>query len=112
MIGNRVFAIKGDINEMEYLLQQSTIEPAEALEALESIKKGIFLLEEILNEFREFVKATQLEHRGDRPQRACARGNGRRFPKRSRDRVSSSSWPATCRRSRPTRRSSSAASAS
>jgi signal transduction histidine kinase len=61
MIGNRVFAIKGDINELEYLLKQENVEPEKALELMESIKKGIFLLEEILNEFREFVKATQLE---------------------------------------------------
>ncbi|MCX8053672.1 MAG: GAF domain-containing protein [Armatimonadetes bacterium] len=61
MIGNRVFAIKGDINELEYLLKQSKIDPKQALDLMESIKKGIFLLEEILNEFREFLKATQLE---------------------------------------------------
>ncbi|MGQ9455831.1 MAG: GAF domain-containing protein [Armatimonadota bacterium] len=61
MIGNRVFAIKGDINELEYLLSQQNIDPGKALELMQSIKKGIFLLEEILNEFREFVKATQLE---------------------------------------------------
>ncbi|MDH7601839.1 MAG: GAF domain-containing protein [Armatimonadota bacterium] len=61
MIGNRVFAIKGDINELEYLLKENKIDPQRALEILESIKKGIFLLEEVLNEFREFVKATQLE---------------------------------------------------
>ena len=61
MIGNRVFAIKGDINELEYLLRRHRIEPTQALDLMESIKKGIFLLEEILNEFREFLKATQLE---------------------------------------------------
>ncbi|MGC8862938.1 MAG: GAF domain-containing protein [Armatimonadota bacterium] len=61
MIGNRVFAIKGDINELEYLLRQEKIEPEKALELMDSIKKGIFLLEEILHEFREFLKATQLE---------------------------------------------------
>ena len=61
MIGNRVFAIKGDINELEYLLRRHEVDPAKALELMESIKKGIFLLEEILHEFREFLKATQLE---------------------------------------------------
>ncbi len=61
MIGNRVFAIKGDINELEYLLKEQKIDPDKALEIMESIKRGIFLLEEVLNEFREFVKATQLE---------------------------------------------------
>ena len=61
MIGNRVFAIKGDINELEHILQGGSVRPADALKLSESIKKGIFLLEEILNEFREFVKATQLD---------------------------------------------------
>lgn len=61
MIGNRVFAIKGDINELEWLIAQEKIDSDGALKLSESIKKGIFLLEEILNEFREFVKATQLD---------------------------------------------------
>lgn len=61
MIGNRVFAIKGDINEMEYLMQSGALDPADARKLLASTKNGIFLLEEILNEFREFVKATQLD---------------------------------------------------
>lgn len=61
MIGNRVFAIKGDINEIEYLLRSGRVDRADAKKLLASVKNGIFLLEEILNEFREFVKATQLE---------------------------------------------------
>jgi len=61
MIGNRVFAIKGDVNEIEYLLEAGVIDPADAHRLVDSIKNGIFLLEEILNEFREFVKATQLD---------------------------------------------------
>ncbi|MCX6343921.1 MAG: GAF domain-containing protein [Armatimonadetes bacterium] len=61
MIGNRVFAIKGDFNELEWMLGQPNIDSQSALRISESIKKGIFLLEDILNEFREFVKATQLD---------------------------------------------------
>jgi signal transduction histidine kinase len=61
MIGNRVFAIKGDINELEYHLQRHSIDCDAALRLSESIKNGIYLLEEILNEFREFVKAGRLE---------------------------------------------------
>ncbi len=61
MIGNRVFAIKGDINELEHMLHSGRVERADGRKLLDSIKNGIFLLEEILNEFREFVKATQLE---------------------------------------------------
>jgi len=61
MIGNRVFAIKGDVNELEYMIQSNSLGEGEARKLTESIKNGIFLLEEILNEFREFVKATQLD---------------------------------------------------
>ncbi len=61
MIGNRVFAIKGDINELEHHLQRRSIDCDTALTLSESIKNGIYLLEEILNEFREFVKAGRLE---------------------------------------------------
>jgi signal transduction histidine kinase len=61
MIGNRVFAIKGDINELKHLCAQGQMDVKEATRLSESIEKGIFLLEELLNEFREFVKATQIE---------------------------------------------------
>ena len=61
MIGNRVFAIKGDINELEYVLRKREPDIQECLQLIESVNKGIFLLEEILNEFREFVKSTQVE---------------------------------------------------
>jgi signal transduction histidine kinase len=60
MIGNRVFAIKGDLNELDYLLAQPQ-DDHEGFKALvESIRKGVFRLEEILQEFRDFVMATQL----------------------------------------------------
>ena len=61
MIGNRVFAIKGDVNELEHILRQDKVEADSALKMSDGIKNGIFLLEEILSEFREFVKATQLD---------------------------------------------------
>lgn len=61
MIGNRVFAVKGDINELKHLCSASQIDGQSAIRLSESIEKGIFLLEEILNEFREFVKETQLD---------------------------------------------------
>lgn len=83
MIGNRVFAIKGDINELEYLLQQTKIEPRVALDLMESIKKGIFLLEELLNEFREFVKATQLDLEGADLNELVKESIDEGFPKRS-----------------------------
>jgi signal transduction histidine kinase len=60
MIGNRTFAIKGDLNELEYRLGESPDKRAEFQELAESIRRGIFRLEEILQEFRDFVRATQI----------------------------------------------------
>ncbi len=59
MIGNRVFAIKGDLNEIKHL--QNTDCSAQAITpVIESLERGVFRLEEILAEFREFVVATKL----------------------------------------------------
>lgn len=82
MIGNRVFAIKGDVNELEYLLA-SGVSVQEALKLSESIKNGIFLLEEILNEFREFVKATQLDMEEADLNELVREAIDESFPKRS-----------------------------
>ena len=60
MMGNRVFAIKGDLNELEYQLSQSDQSCRQFQELAENIHKGVFRLEEILQEFRDFVLATQL----------------------------------------------------
>jgi signal transduction histidine kinase/putative methionine-R-sulfoxide reductase with GAF domain len=60
MIGNRVFAIKGDLNELEYGLCQPEDTREQLKELAESIKNGVFRLEEILMEFRDFVMATSL----------------------------------------------------
>lgn len=62
MIGNRTFALKGDLNEMEYILAERPWEEArEALKELtSSMAQGIARLEEILREFRDFVVATHL----------------------------------------------------
>jgi len=60
MIGNRTFAIKGDLNELEYRLSEPD-DRRDAFRVLaEGIRRGIFRLEEILQEFRDFVRATQL----------------------------------------------------
>jgi signal transduction histidine kinase len=76
MIGNRTFAIKGDINELKYVLSQYSAEIAalediprvqvennlaSIVELTDSIERGVFRLEEILREFRDFVMATQLK---------------------------------------------------
>ncbi len=60
MIGNRTFAIKGDLNELEYRLSDPEDRRDEFRELAESIRRGIFRLEEILQEFRDFVRATQI----------------------------------------------------
>ena len=60
MIGNRTFAIKGDLNELEFHLSQPADKRAEFRDLAEGIRLGIFRLEEILQEFRDFVRATQL----------------------------------------------------
>jgi histidine kinase len=68
MIGNKVFAIKGHLNELEHVLQSlaaagSSLPPeVETLRDLTArIHQGVFRLEEILQEFRDFVIATQLK---------------------------------------------------
>ena len=60
MIGNRTFAIKGDLNELEYRLSEPDDQRSEFRELAEGIRRGIFRLEEILQEFRDFVRATQI----------------------------------------------------
>jgi signal transduction histidine kinase len=61
MIGNRVFALKGDVNELGFLLK----EPTSNQEALQEVQKnlsiGVTRIEEILQEFRDFLTATQLD---------------------------------------------------
>lgn len=60
MIGNRTFAIKGDLNELEYVLSEEEDKRAVFRDLAGSIRRGIFRLEEILQEFRDFVRATQI----------------------------------------------------
>lgn len=61
MIGNKVFALKGQLNELEYLAQQPAFDREEVLDVLDRAKQGVFRLEEILTEFRDFLMATHLE---------------------------------------------------
>jgi signal transduction histidine kinase len=62
MIGNRLFALKGDLNELTYILEpMPRDEHRKELEAIAaSMARGVERLEEILREFRDFVVATQL----------------------------------------------------
>src|SRR5690606_7647187 len=73
MIGNAVFGVKGHLNELTHLLSKdegwgmgdengasSTHPLQEARELAGNITRGIYRLEQILSEFRDFVLATQL----------------------------------------------------
>lgn len=60
MIGNRVFAIRGDINELRFLLSENPISRENAQKALGKIELSVEKLEEILRDFRDFVTATSL----------------------------------------------------
>ncbi|HWD40077.1 MAG TPA: ATP-binding protein, partial [Fimbriimonas sp.] len=60
MIGNRVFALKGDVNELLHLLHGECVDVAD-LRALQlSLQTNVSRLEEILQDFRDFVTATKL----------------------------------------------------
>ena len=83
MIGNRTFAIKGDLNELEYRLSEPADKRTEYQALAEGMRRGIFRLEEILQEFRDFVRATQIslaECDLNELIRQCA---GESYPKRS-----------------------------
>jgi signal transduction histidine kinase len=65
MIGNTVFGVKGHLNEVNYILKsKSDSEPDpdwnDVKELTGHITRGIYRLEGILGEFRDFVLATQL----------------------------------------------------
>jgi len=82
MIGNRTFAIKGDLNEVEYLLQQPEVNREELTELIGSIRRGISRLEEILHEFRDFVMATHLSTGVDNVNNIIAQTVAEIFPRR------------------------------
>lgn len=62
MIGNRSFALKGDLNELKHLISElADGEQKRVLaEVSTGMERGIDRLDEILREFRDFVVATQL----------------------------------------------------
>lgn len=60
MIGNRVFALKGDVNELRHLLEESKPDVVELKSLQRSLEVNLTRIEEILQDFRDFVSATQL----------------------------------------------------
>ena len=90
MIGNKVFGIKGELNELEYVvgkgadgetlgnLTRGAVRPL-----LEGMKNGVFRLEELLAEFRDFVRATALTTAPADATEVTAGVVAETFPKRS-----------------------------
>ena len=60
MIGNRVFALKGDINELQHLLASRNPDVGEIRILQKSLSTNVTRIEEILQDFRDFLTATQL----------------------------------------------------
>lgn len=59
MIGNRVFALRGDVNELGHLVQgKLNVDELHALQ--KSLAANVTRIEEILQDFRDFVTATQI----------------------------------------------------
>jgi signal transduction histidine kinase len=60
MIGNRVFALKGDLNEFGHVLSEADPSAEELMELQKSLTVNVQRIEEILHDFRDFVTATQI----------------------------------------------------
>lgn len=87
MIGNRVFALRGDVNELGHLLD-TTPPPLDALREIHrSLGTNVTRVEEILHEFRDFVMATHVD-RQPADLNAIVEGAVREvFPRRTRVRL-------------------------
>lgn len=60
MIGNRVFALKGDVNELGHIIRQPELARGTLEELHKSLEVNIERIEELLQDFRDFISATQL----------------------------------------------------
>lgn len=61
MMGNRLFALKGDVNELSFLLDNAVLDRDELKVCHDHIYIGVVRLEEILQDFRDFLTATQVD---------------------------------------------------
>ncbi|MDW8367761.1 MAG: GAF domain-containing protein [Abditibacteriales bacterium] len=59
MIGNAVFALKGNLSELRYLINTYQCPPG-APALLERVMANVYRIEEILSEYKDFVLATQI----------------------------------------------------
>ncbi len=85
MIGNRAFALKGDVNELGYLINELPDGTSKVAfnEISQSLGNGIERLEEILREFRDFVMAAQSQLISEDINRAIHETLKETFPKRT-----------------------------
>jgi signal transduction histidine kinase len=89
MIGNTVFGVKGHLNELNHIMAQNTkaeTQPHdwdEAKQLMEHVSRGIYRLEGILSEFRDFVLATQLHATENELNQLMRRVTAESFPKNS-----------------------------
>jgi signal transduction histidine kinase len=83
MIGNRVFALKGDVNELGHMLDDNPA-PVEEIKAIQqSLVTNVTRIEEILQDFRDFVSATQIDRRPTDLNALLKETIAEVFPKRS-----------------------------
>lgn len=85
MIGNRTFALRGDLNELRYWLEErpEQAERDKLRELAASMARGLDRLEEILREFRDFVVATTITRRPCDLNKAVREAVEETFPRRS-----------------------------
>lgn len=61
MIGNRVFALRGDVNELGHMLEEPQLDREELQAIHKSLKTSVDRIAEILQDFRDFLTATHLK---------------------------------------------------
>ncbi len=83
MIGNRVFALKGDVNELGHTLKDGRATIEELQELHQSLATNVTRIEEILQDFRDFVTATQLDRHPTDLNQLVKETVDEVFPKRS-----------------------------
>jgi signal transduction histidine kinase len=83
MIGNRVFALKGDVNELGHILKTGQASAEELKDLQQSLATNVTRIEEILQDFRDFVTATQIDRHATDLNQLVKETAAEIFPKRS-----------------------------